>query len=260
MAAMTALVVGAAAIPPRHPADRVEPAGIAVRHPEGTVHGFLTLRTGAGALLAHGDLVQVVREGAIDSKMVFHFPDKSVFEETVTFTQKGVFTMQKYHLVQSGPAFTDDLDATLDRAGHFVVKSTRRKDGDVHNYNGILDLPPDVYNGMVITVAKNVSPRAPATVHLVAFTPEPRLIQLVIAPFGTHKVTVGQHEETAVDYALRPKLGAMTGFFAKVLGKLPPDSHTWIVTDMAPAFVRYQGPLYSGPVWRIELTAPAWPP
>lgn len=258
--ALALLVAVAARAPAQQDVRRVEPAGIPVRYPEGTVHGFLTLRTAAGAPLAHGDLVQVVRDGAIDSRMVFHFPDASVFEETVTFTQKSVFTMQAYHLVQAGPAFAEDLDVTLNRAGKYLVKTKSHKDGELHQYAGVLDLPPDVYNGMVITVAKNVSPRAPETVHLVAFTPEPRLIQLQIAPFGTHKVTIGQHTETAVDYVLKPKLGALLGFFAKVLGKVPPDSHTWIVSDYVPAFVRYEGPLYNGPAWRIELTAPAWPP
>ena len=258
---LTLLLIGGAALPSRSATGRADRAGgIAVHYPEGTVHGFLSLRTEAGALLAHGDLTQVVRDAAVDSRMVFHFPDASVFDERVTFTQKGVFAMQVYHLVQSGPAFADDIEVALDHSGRYLVKSTTHKDGTHHQYAGVLDLPPDVYNGMVITIAKNVSPRAPETVHIVAFTPEPRLIGLVIAPFGTHKVTIGQHVETATDYALKPQLGTLLHFFARVLGKVPPDSHTWIVSDQVPAFVRYEGPLYTGPVWRIELVAPAWPP
>jgi hypothetical protein len=96
---------------------RVEPAAIPVRYAEGTVHGFLELRTATGALLAHGDLLQVARDRQIERRMVFHFSDASVFEEAVTFTQQGVFTMQNYHLVQSGPAFADDLEVTLSRSG-----------------------------------------------------------------------------------------------------------------------------------------------
>ena len=46
---------------------------------------------------------------------------------------------------------------------------------------------------------------------------------------------------------------------AGLTGQLPPDSHLWIVTDGVPAFVRFEGPLYSGPVWRISLTSPGWP-
>jgi hypothetical protein len=38
--------------------------------------------------------------------------------------------------------------------------------------------------------------------------------------------------------------------------KSPPDSYLWIHTEQVPAFVRFEGPLYSGPVWRIDLTRP----
>ncbi len=239
---------------------RVEPAGVLVRYPEGTAHGFLELRTATGALLAHGDVLQVGRGQEIESRMVFHFADASVFEETVTFTQHDVFTMQNYHLVQSGPAFADDLEATLARSGQYVVKTKSHKDGGAKQYAGKLDLPPDVYNGMVITIAKNLPTRDTQTVHLVAFTPQPRLIGLEFAPSGSRRVLVGQHAETAVHFKLKPKLGALLKIFATLMGKAPPDSDTWIISDDVPAFVRFEGPLYSGPVWRLDLTSPTWPP
>lgn len=89
-----------------------------MRFAEGMVHGFLDLTTQAGAPLAHGDLLQISRNDEMASRMIFHFGDGSVFEEAVTYTQQNVFTMMTYHLVQSGPAFADDLDATLSRSGH----------------------------------------------------------------------------------------------------------------------------------------------
>jgi hypothetical protein len=238
---------------------RVEPAAVPVRYAEGTVHGFLELRTATGTLLAYGDLLQVARDREIESRMVFHFSDASVFEEAVTFTQHGVFTMQKYHLVQRGSPFADDLEVTLSRSGQYVVKTKSHKDGREKQFTGKLDLPPDVYNGMVITIAKNLAERDTQTVHIVAFTPEPRLIGLEIAPSGSERVMLGQHAETAVHFKLKPKLGALLKVFATLLGKAPPDSDTWIVTDDVPAFVRFEGPLYSGPVWRLNLTSPSWP-
>jgi hypothetical protein len=45
--------------------------------------------------------------------MVFHFKDGSLFDETVVFTQQRVFTMKTYHLVQRGPAFSDDTEISL---------------------------------------------------------------------------------------------------------------------------------------------------
>jgi hypothetical protein len=182
-----------------------------------------------------------------------------VFEESVTFSQRDVFTMQTYHLVQSGPAFADDLDATLSRSGSYLVKTKSHKDGREHEYSGTLSMPGDVYNGMVSTIAKNIPTRENTTVHFVAFMPEPRIIALELAPSGTQRVHLGQHEETAVNFTVKPKLGFLLGIGAKLTGKMPPDSHVWIITDDVPAFVRSEGPLYSGPVWRIALTSPEWP-
>ena len=236
-----------------------EGAPIPVRYVEGTVHGFLELTTEAGALLAHGDLLQTAARGRMASRMMFHFGDASVFEETVTYTQHGVFALETYHLVQSGPAFAEDLDASLSRSGSYLVKTKSHKDGEEHRYEGTLTLPADVYNGMLVIVAKNVAARDSTTVHLVAFTPQPRLISLEITPSGSQKVLVGRQEETSVKLTLKPKLGVLLALGAKATGKAPPDSYMWIVTDDVPAFVRSEGPLYSGPVWRITLASPGWP-
>ena len=253
-----ALVAAFSPAPAQQNERRDESAAVPVRYAEGTVHGFLELRTASGTLLANGDLLQVPRDREVQSRMVFHFSDASVFEETVTFTQHGVFTMQNYHLVQTGPAFADDLEVTLSRSGQYVVKTKSHKDGG-KGIPGRLDLPPDVYNGMVITIAKNLVKGDTQTVHIVAFTPKPRLIGLDCAlHLGANQL--GRHSETAVHFKLKPKLGALVKVFATLLGKAPPDSDTWIVTDDVPAFVRFEGPLYSGPVWRLGSDQPQLAP
>ena len=89
--------------------------------------------------------------------MLFHFKDGSLFDETVVFTQQRVFAMQSYHLVQRGPAFTEDTVISLQRAsGKYSVKTKSHKDGREEVIHGTLKLPPDVYNGMVITAVKNL--------------------------------------------------------------------------------------------------------
>ena len=125
--------------------------------------------------------------------MVFHFADSSVFDERVTFSQHGVFTMEEYHLVQKGPAFERDLEVTMSRTGQYRVLTRSHKDGEADEHSGVLTLPPDVYNGMVITIAKNLAPGDTQTVHVVAFTPKPRLIGLELAPAGTARVMLGRH-------------------------------------------------------------------
>ena len=56
---------------------------------------------------------------------------------------------------------------------------------------------------------------------------------------------------------LKPKLGVLLKGVVTLLGKAPPRD-LWIVTDDVPGFVRFEGPLYSGPVWRLELASPSW--
>jgi hypothetical protein len=232
---------------------------VAVRYVEGTVHGFLRLRNTSGKPIAEGELLQVPRQRGLDSRMVFRFNDRSYFEERVVFSQRGVFRMERYSLIQRGPSFKEDLRVNLDRSGKYEVRATSRADGEAKSWSGTLDLPPDTYNGMIVTIAKNLAPGDTQRVHVVAFTPKPRLVSLEIAPSGTRRVKVGGRSATAVHFALKPKLGAVIGFLAKVLGKMPPDSHAWIIAEGAPGFLRFEGPLYSGPVWRLDLAAPTWP-
>ncbi len=236
-------------------------APVPVRFAEGSLHGFLALSTLGEVLIASGDLLQVGRDGEVRSRLLFHFRDGSVFDETVVFTQRNVFTLQSYHLVQRGPVFPEDTEISLERASRkYHVKTRARKDGREKVLDGTIDLPLDTYNGMVLTVVKNLSGGARETVHMVAFTPAPRLIKLELAPKGEHKILVGGAEKTATHYVLKPILGNWLKFFASLLGRMPPDNHAWIVTADVPAFVKFEGPLYmKGPPWRIELTSPRWP-
>ena len=234
-------------------------AAVPVRFAEGTTHGFLQLTTLGGKRLANGDLLITVKGGVATSRMVFHFGDSSFFEETVTFTQNRTFALHDYHLVHRGPAFPFDIDARLSSTGRYTIVSKEHDDDgkdDVHNYEGTLDLPADTYNGMVITIAKNLAPSGSRRVHIVGFTPKPMLIELAFIPGAGEQVSIGARHEAVTHYVLDAKLGDVTGFFAKLVGKNPPDSHTWIVTDDVPAFLRYEGPLFTGPAWRIEQVMP----
>ena len=236
-------------------------APVPVRFAEGSLHGFLVLSTPKEVLIASGDLLQVVRDGEVKSRLLFHFKDGSVFEETVAFTQRNVFTMQSYHLVQRGPVFPEDTEISLERAsGKYRVKTKDHKGGLEKTLDGTLDLPLDTYNGMVLTVVKNLSSGAGETVHMAAFTPAPKLIKLKLVPAGEQKMLVGGSEKTATHYVLKPMLGIWLKLFASLVGRMPPDNHAWIVTADVPAFVKFEGPLYmNGPVWRIELASPRWP-
>jgi hypothetical protein len=219
------------------------------------------LRTVDGGLIASGDLLQIGRGAKVESRMVFRFNDGSLFDETVVFTQQRVFAMQSYHLVQRGPAFAEDTEISLQRAsGKYSVKTKSHKDGREEAIAGTLELPPDVYNGLVVTVVKNLAKGATATVHLVAFTPKPLLIELELEPVGEHKMMVGQLTKSATHYMLKPHPGPWLEFFAKLLGRMPANYNVWIISEGAPAFARFEGPLNPiGAIWRMELTSPRWP-
>lgn len=235
-------------------------APIAVRFIEGLTRGYLSLSTVDGTTIAAGDLFQVARNGAVKSRMVFHFKDGSLHDEKVTYTQNEVFAMRTYHLIQRGPAFKDDTEIELLATGTYTVITKSHKDGRTDTINGTLDLPSDVYNGMTLTVVKNLSKGESSTIHMVAFSPKPLLIEMELALSGENKMKVTGLPKSAIHYELKPHPGPLIAFFAAILGRTPQDYHAWVIVDEGvPAFARFVGPLSpSGPQWQIELTSPRW--
>ena len=64
---------------------------VPVRRIQGSLHGFLVLKSLEGKSLAAGDLVQVVHDSRVTSGLTYHFRDGSLDEETTVFTQSGTF-------------------------------------------------------------------------------------------------------------------------------------------------------------------------
>ena len=91
-------------------------APVAVRHLEGLVHGFLVLRTLEGDTLADGDLIQVAHGDRVTSRLVFHFKDGSIHDDTAVFSQRRNFRLLSDHLVQKGPAFQHPIEVSLLKA------------------------------------------------------------------------------------------------------------------------------------------------
>lgn len=224
-------------------------------------HGFLVLRGADSALLAEGDLLQEAKgRDTVETRILFKFKDGSLLDETVRYTQREVFTMQTYHLIQRGPAFKVDTEIRIERPGKYRVTTKDHKGGREKVHDGTLELPNDVYNGMVMLIAKNLEKGENATVHFVAFTPEPRLIELEYTPVERRKVAPEELPGVMVQYRVKPKFGIFLKIMTAILGRTPPDLHAWIIHETVPAFVRFEGPLYlDGPIWRLETAAPRWP-
>src|SRR5438128_569488 len=102
---------------------------VAVRFPEGVTRAFPTVSSLDGQKIAYGDLVQVVRGDRVVSRMTFRFKDGSVYDETVVFSQRDVFTLLSYRIIQRGPSFPETLDASVDRESE-TYKVRYRPDDD----------------------------------------------------------------------------------------------------------------------------------
>ena len=228
---------------------------VTVRFWESATHGFLVMRDDQGGAIAHGELVQAPHGEGMQSRLVFRFTDGSLYEETVTYSQKRVFRLLAYRLIQRGPAFPEATEAWFDRAsGRY-----RARVGTDDHAEGTLDMPEDLYNGMAGTLLRNLAAGVTASGHAYAFTPKPRLMRTTLRPEGDDRYYVGDTVRTAVRYVVAMDLVGVTGLIAAAIGKDPPDVRFWISTGEAPAFLRFEGSMFlKGPRWRSELAAPCW--
>jgi hypothetical protein len=232
-----------------------------VQHVEGLVHGFLSLRSPEGRLIASGDLNQNLHGDRVTSRLTFHFKDGSLSDETAIFSQHGRFLLVSDHLVQKGPAFQRPLDMTIDRAAGRVTVRYRTEKGEDKVDDEKMDLPEDLANGLVSTVLKNVRHDAPpAALSFVVATPSPRLIKVKISVAASDPFSIAGAGKQAVHYVLHPDLGGLTGVAAKIFNKQPPDAHVWILEADAPAFLRSRSQFFmDSPLWQIDQIGPTWP-
>jgi hypothetical protein len=134
------------------PAAVLSQSPVAVLHTEGLIHGFLVLRTLEGDSLADGEVTQVARGDRVTSHIVFRFKDGSVHEETVVFSQRNSFRVVSDHLLQKGPAFKHPMDVSIEGVTGRVTVRYTDDDGKEKSVSERLKLPPDLANGIFITL------------------------------------------------------------------------------------------------------------
>ena len=233
---------------------------LVVRQPEGVVHGFLSLSTLDGAVVATGDSEQYTVGSRVTNRLRFHFKDGSLQDELTVFSQNGRFRLISSRLIQKGPAFKRQLDLTVNAATGESTARYADEDGKEKVETVRLQLPPDVGNGIVSTLLKNLPAGASLTVPMVAATPKPMLIQLAIAPAGEDTFFVGGGARKATRYVVKVEIPGFKGKLAELLGKVPPDTMVWILRGAAPTFLKSEGPTCAGcPSYRMQLISPAWP-
>jgi hypothetical protein len=233
---------------------------VPVRYRVGSAHGFLTLRSMEGRLLATGEQVQTLHGGVVTKRLTFRFGDGSIDDETTTFADAPNIRLLTYHHVQKGPSFTHPLELMIDaRTGH-VTRRELNGSAERHTEDLTMALPEDLSNGLLTNVVENVaSPALPLTVSYLAATPKLRLVNLVISSGGLDRLSDGTAAHEARHYVVDVHIGGLQGVMASAFRRSLPRSHIWISTGI-PAFLRAEAPLDpDGPMWRIDLTEPRPP-
>ncbi len=234
---------------------------VAVHYKEGLIHGFLSLSTLDGDPIAAGDVSQVAHGNQVTSRLTFHFKDGSLQDETTIFSQRDSFSLISYRLLQKGPAFKNASEIAVSTAtGQVTVRYTNDK-GEEKVETEHMKLPPDLANGLILTLLKNVRPGGPLPkLTMVVATPKPRVVKLNISSAGTDPFSLEGSRREAVHYVIRVEIGGVAGVVAPLVGKQPPDAHVWVLGGEAPAFVKSETLSYmGGPLWRTELLSPSWP-
>jgi hypothetical protein len=241
-------------------ASSVHAEPVAVQVAEGPTYGVLALSSTKGERLAQGELIQTVGRAGVDTRLTFRFKNGSLYDERVTFVQRRVFSLLSYRLKQTGPSFPHTMEVAYQRpTGRYSVRWRPKPDRPEETMEGQLDLPDDVYNGMTSILLRNLPKDGAAVVHMLAFTPKPRLLKMELVPDGAEPFLVGGASRTSVRYLVKLELPGLVGLLASAVGKEPPDLLYWIARGPVRAFLKFEGPFYlHGPIWRIELDRPHW--
>jgi hypothetical protein len=244
---------GSAALAAPPPTDTIP-----VRHPQGTLRGFLAMRAPDGHIIAYGDLAQVARATTVTDHLTFHFRDGSIDDETTVFSAHGSFRLISDHHTQTGPSFPKSMDLLIDVTHGRVVSHTKDKDGKDQEHTDQLALPANLANGLVSLVLQNINPNAPITrVPMLVTSPKPRIVTLEITPRGEESYSLLGNKRPCLHFSIKIDIGGVAGVIAPIIGKQPPDIQVWIVGGDAPSFLREQGQSFEdGPIWTVEFSSP----
>lgn len=232
---------------------------IAVRGHQKATALQLTLKAQDGTSLADGTATQTCDGDTVTDRLHFAFHDGSLYDDTAIFSQKDAFRLLSDHLVEQGPSFPQAIETRIDASAGDVSVRTEGANGVQKLFRQHLSLPADLANGMLPVLIRNMRPGQPeVTVSYLAMTPRPRLIALEILRDDEDAQAQGAPENPIVHYRVKVKMSGLTGMFASMFGKLPPETSFWMAPNQTPGFLKSEGPLATnGPVWDVEIAAPA---
>jgi hypothetical protein len=228
---------------------------IPVMHIQRPMQRSMAARTEDGKIIASGEFTQAVEGDEVTMRMIYHFADGSIDDETTTYKQQGTFRLVRNHHIQKGPFFAKPVDYTVEAATGVVTSRTADKNGKIHIESVHRDLPDDLANGFVGTLLLNVPENTtPFRVGMLAPVGGGRLIRLLISPEGEQPFhTTGQTLKATV-FRIHPELGGIVGVIAPLIGLQPKDVMVWVLEGEKPAVVRIVGQLGGyGPLVSSEL-------
>jgi len=228
---------------------------ISVRHIQRPMHRFMVARSEDGKTIAIGEFTQVVQGDEVTMRMIYHFVDGSIDDETTTYTQQGTFRLVRNHHIQKGPFFTKPIDFTVEAATGIVTNRTIDKNGKIHVDSKHMALPDDLANGMVGTLLLNVPrDKTPFRVGMLAPVGGGRLVRLLISPEDEQTIQLVGHSLKAAVFRIHPELGGIVSMIARLIGLQPKDVVVWVLEGDEPVVLVVLGQLGGyGPVVSSDL-------
>ncbi len=232
-----------------------------VRHLDGRLRGFVTIRSTDGKQIGYGSISQFVQGDRITERTTYHFRDGSLDDENVVFSEKNTFALIADHHVQRGPLFSHPLDLTINASGD-ATNRTIDASGKPKLETSHIDLPPGTaVIGMMSTVLANLNPVAqPLKIPALTPTQKPRLVHFAVAPESHGTFRVSGSRQTASIFRIKTELGGIAGVVAPIIDKQPDDTLVWVLEGDAPLTIRAIGQLSEGgPVMDIQMAGATFP-
>ena len=165
-------------------------------------------------------------------------------DERTTYSQRGVFRLEAYHLTQSGPSFPG-ADVAFDRKSWPLpgedAREGRRARGDgerrVRDAAGSRQRPDAPLAQE--HAARGTGHRPAGGVHA-----EAALSRMELHQEGEDRIVFAGDPKQAARHLVDLEIGGVTGVVASVIGKNPPDLRYWLALGDIPAFVRFQGAMF----------------
>jgi hypothetical protein len=152
------------------------------------------------------------------------------------------------------------MDVSINGSTGVVTVRYKDEKGKDKMETARLALPPDLSNGIVSIMLKNLPPGTQfTTLSMVVATPKPLLIKLAISAAGADSFLVGQTSYKSMRYVVKVEIGGVRGVLPHLLGKQTLDTLVWLLEGNCPTYLKSEGqPLRGGRFGGRSCLSPDW--